>query len=363
MVSKTSSTSLWCLVNFKHVASSTCCFFPLLSLLAWIGGHYANGILIWLSFLTLGIWGILALNALQMIVQLFTRHRRKVWLPLLAILLHTDYLLAVWQPSFPGRNTLPEGAQPLTVVTYNTTHFFWDRQQTMRDAAAYIHQLQPDIICMQEAPDGAYYQADTVRKAFSYVPHHCVSGRTDHLPMMIGSRYPLQHIRTLYFKNSVNLAMIADVCMPTDTVRLFCNHLETTSVNQYRGQIQAASKPWMFRLKAGVKLILRMKENFRKRAAQADYIAEEIRRSPYPVVVCGDFNDTPASYAYHRMKGALTDGFRDAGRGYQYTFRQLKRIWRIDYIFYSDELKGLSYDSPDAPYSDHKMVVWKGYKK
>nr|MCM6903255.1 endonuclease/exonuclease/phosphatase family protein [Parabacteroides sp. AD58] len=230
----------------------------------------------------------------------------------------------------------------------------------MREAAAYIRQLQPDIICMQEAPDGAYYQADTVRKAFSYVPHHCVSGRTDHLPMMIGSRYPLQHIRTLYFKNSVNLAMIADVCMPTDTIRLFCNHLETTSVNQYRGQIQAASKPWMFRLKAGVKLILRMKENFRKRAAQADYIAEEIRRSPYPVVVCGDFNDTPASYAYHRMKGALTDGFRDAGRGYQYTFRQLKRIWRIDYIFYSDELKGLSYDSPDTPYSDHKMVVWRG---
>ena len=117
MVSKTSSTSLWCLVNLKHVASSTCCFFPFLSLLAWLGGHYANGILIWLSFLTLGIWGILALNALQMIVQLFTRHRRKVWLPLLAILLHTDYLLAVWQPSFPGRNTLPEGALLLSEIS------------------------------------------------------------------------------------------------------------------------------------------------------------------------------------------------------------------------------------------------------
>ena len=340
-----------------------CYFFPLLSLLAWIGGHYANGILIWLSFLTLGIWGILALNALQMIVQLFTRHRRKAWLPLLAILLHTDYLLAVWQPSFPGRNTLPEGVQPLTVVTYNTTHFFWDRQQTMQEAAAYIRRLQPDVVCMQEAPDASYYQMDSIRMAFDYVVYRYISGRTDHLPMMISSRYPLRAVRTLFFKNSVNLTMIADVCMPHDTVRVFCNHLETTSVNQYRGQIQAASKPWLFRLKAGVKLILRMKENFRKRAAQADYIAEEIRRSPYPVVVCGDFNDTPASYAYHRMKGALTDGFRDAGRGYQYTFRQLKRIWRIDYIFYSDELKGLSYDSPDTPYSDHKMVVWQGYKK
>ena len=262
------------------VASLTCSFLPFLSLLAWIGGHYANGILIWLSFLTLGIWGILALNALQMIVQLFTRHRRKAWLPLLAILLHTDYLLAVWQPSFPGRNTLPEGAQPLTVVTYNTTHFFWDRQQTMQEAAAYIRRLQPDVVCMQEAPDASYYQMDSIRMAFDYVVYRYISGRTDHLPMMISSRYPLRAVRTLFFKNSVNLAMVADVCMPHDTVRVFCNHLETTSVNQYRGQIQAASKPWLFRLKAGAKLILQMKENFRKRAAQADYIAEEIRRSP-----------------------------------------------------------------------------------
>ena len=125
-----------------------CYFFPLLSLLAWIGGRYADGILIWLSFLTLGIWGILALNALQMIVQLFTRHRRKVWLPLLAILLHTDYLLAVWQPSFPGRNTLPEGAQPLTVITYNTSHFYIGQDFVLREAAASLAAQQPDILCM-----------------------------------------------------------------------------------------------------------------------------------------------------------------------------------------------------------------------
>ena len=36
---------------------------------------------------------------------------------------------------------------------------------------------------------------------------------------------------------------------------------------------------------------------------------------------------------------------------------------KISIYFYSDELKGLSYDSPDTPYSDHKMVVWQGYKK
>ena len=340
-----------------------CYFFPFLSLLAWIGGRYADGILIWLSFLTLGIWGILALNALQMIVQLFTRHRRKAWLPLLAILLHTDYLLAVWQPSFPGRNTLPEGAQPLTVVTYNTTHFFWNRLQTMPEAAAYIRRLQPDVVCMQEAPDASYYQMDSIRRAFDYVVYRYISGRTDHLPMMISSRYPLRAVRTLFFKNSVNLAMIADVCMPHDTVRVFCNHLETTSVNQYRGQIQAASKPWMFRLKAGVKLILQMKENFRKRAAQADYIAEEIRRSPYPVVVCGDFNDTPLSYTYRQLSRKLTDSFIEKGRGIGNTYIGEFPSFRIDYVLHSPTLYTVGYTREDITLSDHypiKVKIRKG---
>lgn len=345
------------------VASSTCCFFPLFSLLAWLGGHYANGILIWLSFLTLGIWGILALNALQMIVQLFTRHRRKAWLPLLAILLHTDYLLAVWQPSFPGRNTLPEGAHPLTVITYNTSHFYIGQDFVLREAAASLAAQQPDILCMQEAPDGEYYHPDSIRQAFHYLPYAVTSHRSDHLPIAIYSRYPLIPVDTLYYRNSFNVSLMADVQLSDTRVRIINNHLQTTSVNVHRGLLMESSKPWTVRIKAAGRLLWDMKENFRKRAAQADYIAEEIRRSPYPVVVCGDFNDTPASYAYHRMKGALTDGFRDAGRGYQYTFRQLWKLWRIDYIFYSDELKGLSYDSPDTPYSDHKMVVWRGYIK
>ena len=47
-------------------------------------------------------------------------------------------------------------------------------------------------------------------------------------------------------------------------------------------------------------------------------------------------------------------------RDSQYTFRQLYKLWRIDYVFYSEFLKGQDCFSPDAPYSDHNMVVWRG---
>ena len=62
------------------------------------------------------------------------------------------------------------------------------------------------------------------------------------------------------------------------------------------------------RAKAVKDLVLKMKSNYWKRAEQADTIHAEIKCSPYPVLVCGDFNDTPASYTYHRVRKDLVDG-------------------------------------------------------
>jgi endonuclease/exonuclease/phosphatase (EEP) superfamily protein YafD len=83
-----------------------------------------------------------------------------------------------------------------------------------------------------------------------------------------------------------------------------------------------------------------------------------VDESPYPLVVCGDFNDTPASYTYRKIKGGLEDSFVAAGKGYAYTYRYLRRLLRIDYLFYSrDIFKATGYNSPDLEYSDHKPVI------
>lgn len=144
--------------------------FVALSILCLIGGYYVNGLFIWLSFLTLMVWSILAGNLLVMVVQFFTRKEWKCLFPLLAILLHTNYLLAVYQPPCWGVPTISdkEGI-PLTVVTYNTSHFYWNKNYTMNEAAAYIKKLQPDIVCFQEAPGDGFYHPDSVQYAFDYV--------------------------------------------------------------------------------------------------------------------------------------------------------------------------------------------------
>ena len=55
---------------------------------------------------------------------------------------------------------------------------------------------------------------------------------------------------------------------------------------------------------------------FRIRAKQAEAVSKEIKNAKGDyVLVCGDFNDTPISYAHRTIQGDLTDAFAESGRG------------------------------------------------
>jgi len=70
-------------------------------------------------------------------------------------------------------------------------------------------------------------------------------------------------------------------------------------------------------------------------------------------------NSIPSSYAYHQIIGHLKDGFKTCGSGYEYTMLGLYRLYRIDYIFHSDDFEGYSYNSYKLDFSDHKPVIMK----
>lgn len=230
----------------------------------------------------------------------------------------------------------------------------------MNDAAREIEKINPDILCLQEAPSTEYYHQDSINKAFAYLPYKIQSYRTDHMPIAIYSRYPITPVDTIYYKDSYNLSLIADIDINGKKIRIINNHLQTTSVNAHRGFIMDSKMPLKSRLHELKLFLYTMKENYCKRRNQVNLISKEIENSPYPVLVCGDFNDIPSSYTYNKIKESLTDSFSMAGCGYQYTFRYLYRLLRIDYIFHSKEFKTINSYSPEYPYSDHNMVVWEG---
>ena len=104
-------------------------------------------------------------------------------------------------------------------------------------------------------------------------------------------------------------------------------------------------------------IIRKMKTAYLLRANQAQEIKEEINNSPYPVIVCGDMNDVPNSYAYQTIGKGLTDSYAEKGRGIGRTFKFLSATLRIDYIFHSKELSLNLIQVIRPALSDHYPVV------
>ena len=328
----------------------------LVSLLAFVARYASGGIAIWISFFSLIFLPVIGANLLLLVIACLIKAKKWIALPLIALSLQVGNLSAVWQ--FPASKVSEPKGIPLTVITYNASHFYWDRQYTLHDAANYLGTLRPDILCMQEAPGTDCYNADSIRHTFRYLPYQVNSFRTDHLPLTIYSRYPIRKVKTAYYLNSMNLTMVADIRIGNQDIRVISNHLQTTSVNQYRGIITAPDKPLKYRLKAIKDLLSALKKNFGLRARQAQFVRNEIEQSPYPVLVCGDFNDTPYSYSYLTIKKGFNDAYADAGIGPTFTYNANRLYFHIDHILYEDDdIEAVSTRRGNSRSSDHYPLV------
>lgn len=93
------------------------------------------------------------------------------------------------------------------------------------------------------------------------------------------------------------------------------------------------------------------------RAAQVKEVRELIDTTSHPVILAGDFNDTPHSYVYTAMKGDnLEDSFDEAKFQMGGTFFRTLGLLRIDYIFHSKHFKTLTYYSERSDLSDHLPI-------
>ena len=99
-----------------------------------------------------------------------------------------------------------------------------------------------------------------------------------------------------------------------------------------------------------------------KRAQQARRVMEHVITSPYPTIVCGDFNDTPLSYTYHQFNKLLIDSYRNTSTGIGATYVGKVPAGRIDYIFHSKELNSAQFKIQEVAYSDHRAISSKIFK-
>lgn len=253
----------------------------------------------------------------------------------------------------------------LRVMTYNVGVFsLWG--ETKKNSAdsilAFINKEKPDLLCMQEFRTTQKRDLNYINDALPKLPYRYVSylsitnkgNRNLGSGLAIYSKYRLINGHKIKFENSTNGLIYADMVHGRDTLRVMNIHLQLSSIKSHEVYELDGTED-----KELAKNIFRkLKNNNSKRADQAKQVAELIKESPYPVLLCGDFNDTPASYTYHKIKKGFKDAFVLKGEGLGYTYNTLFHVLRIDNMFVNkDVFDVLSYKSPSLPFSDHNPII------
>lgn len=245
----------------------------------------------------------------------------------------------------------------LKVMTYNVRSFIDDDGGRCIDSMVkIIKAMNPDILCLQEM--GFSDIADTLLEPLKPMPR---SLSRVNLSPAIYSRYPIIRASRLdTLKNYVWVDIVVKDRNREDTIRVFNNHLHSTAIRRddsnYIENHEYLGDDSLGKVRS---MITRLTENNKVRAEQADTLAKLVAASPYPTIVCGDFNDTPVSYTYRSLAKRLNDPFREVGRGYSHTYHGFFDMLRIDYILYSDEFEALSYEVVDT-WGLEQSVVGRG---
>jgi len=267
---------------------------------------------------------------------------------------------------FSGMNKPDICDHCVKVMTYNVQLFGLynsddpkKQKQEHDKVLAFLKEERPDILCLQEFfyDKSGELEFNTVDSIFSalnilkrspqeYKQYYATAfpaHRNDYFyGVAIFSRYKI--ISTGVVENadslSTNASLYADIKYNKDTIRVYCIHLESFKMDKsdYKvGEMLAANDlndPY-FNRKA-LKISDKMLVAYKKRAKQSKLIRKSIKNCSYPLIVCGDFNDTPVSYSYAQIGQGLKDAFRSSGKGMERTYHgEAFPSYRIDYIFHS----------------------------
>ncbi|MEA3447744.1 MAG: endonuclease/exonuclease/phosphatase family protein [Bacteroidota bacterium] len=335
---------------------------------SYLSRYVDPGITTIFAFLGLAYPVLLVINIVFIVWWIVFRYKRLI-LSLIVILIGFGYIGNLWNPT---KKTVPENEQEdvIKVMSYNVKLFGlydWKNNKEIRDSIFnFLGREQPDIVCFQEyfISETGYFP--TRSKLVSVLDaknlHEGIAieaQQKQKFGMASYLKYPIVNKGEFQFSNSKNMFIFTDFLWEGDTVRLYNIHLQSIYFDDRNYQDVDANFLTDIdkeRLKGYNSIRRKLSFAFKQRAKQAEVVGEHIEKSPYPVIVCGDFNDTPVSYAYHKVGKSLCDGFKKAGHGLALSYERKYLRVRIDHILYSNDFTAYEFNVHKIGYSDHFPV-------
>ena len=287
---------------------------------------------------------------------------RKAWIPVVGFLLAYVPIRIYCPLNFSP--SPPEGA--LKVMTYNVCTYGGNFKYD--DAAdrilEYLDRESPDIVCFQEDVSNKREVRRKLADRYAYNDTVLFCRNAEHENAVgIHTRFPILRRERIEYTSVTNGSAAWFLQVGKDTVVVVNNHLESTHIStEDREKYQNILKGDVQRREAhkeGMLLVDKLGSAMVRRAPEAEAVHRFIENHrQYPVIVCGDFNDTPISYTRHVISQGLTDCFRETGKGLGLSYNRKGFNFRIDYLFCSSHFEpaGCWVDSK-VDYSDHYPLV------
>lgn len=295
---------------------------------------------------------VLLLNLAFLFLWIFINWRY-LWVPILGMGLVWNFIMD-YHPINIGAK---KDESDLKVVSWNMQAFY-RVDDKMDEFDEKIKSWNADLMVFQEE-----YGGKVVDHVDSFLSQRGYKKAADN-GRVVYSRFPILHSWSPDAPTGhANGIFVVDVLADADTVTIVNCHLESNLITKEdRADGRAAMENHIDRqtIRKARTLWGKLARSARMRAAQTDCITQLIDSLPqgHPVIVCGDFNDTPISYAYQQVDKRLQNAYRNAGNGIGVSFNERFFYFRIDHFFHSDNWTTQSVEiEQHSPFSDHNPQI------
>lgn len=317
------------------------------------------------AFLGLGYPLVLIFNVIFLISWLISKNKKYSLLSLLALIATWNSNKSIFQVS-TGAQTLKE----IKIMTWNVKNFDfynWSGNENAREEMfAVIEENRPEILCLQEfytEDKGNFKNLKELKKEMDYKYHYFAKtysiDNNRHWGLVMFSDYEIVNTGKLVFEEGtrLNTCMYIEVLLEDEQMaRIYNVHLQSNQFSsedyKFLGTLEDDNENT-----SAKKIVQKLKKGYENRAIQAEQVLASRLDSPYPTIICGDFNDTPISYTYHTLSEDMQDAFVEKGIGFGKTYDNPSPFLRIDYALFHPMFTINNYQTVSKKLSDHYPVI------
>jgi endonuclease/exonuclease/phosphatase family metal-dependent hydrolase len=231
---------------------------------------------------------------------------------------------------------LPKAEKDFTVMSYNVrlfNLFEWISDKNVKyDILEFINDNNPDIICIQEYSENAKIDLRVYKYKAVFI-----EGDKIKTGQAIFSKFPIFNQGNLHLLQDGNNIIYADIKKGKDTLRVYNMHLQSIKISPDVKEI--SNNVDKFNKEKSQMVFGRIRDAFKRQEFQAMIFDSHKKECVYPMIICGDMNNSAFSYIYRNIKNDLNDCFEEAGTGFGQTYNFKFYPARIDYIFADKKMK------------------------